>query len=493
MAEINYKETESHLSDVEGAGDKSGFAQVYLLYGEEMLYKTVLEELLGKMIPGPERSLQYDPVEGLDENIPEAIERVNTFSLSPGAKVVALLDSRVFHTKQTEGLLIGKAKEAHDKDDLKMAARYFMSVLGSLSLTLDDLGGKDRAKALKLDPEKDWGEEWIESIITYAKENNLSATTSLGGSQALEIAVKKGFPKGHHLIITTDVVDKRQKLFRAIKDAGVVVNCSVPRGERRADKEAQEAVLNERARAILSQGGKKLGRDAYNLLVNMTGFDLRTFSSGLEKLISYTGDRDRITADDVVSVLERTKKDPVFEFTNAVSDRDCESALFYVKSLLADDFHPLQLLAAMTNVIRRLLVAKCFTQSAAGSVWHAGLRYDAFQRDVLPRLIDHDTALLERLQKWEEMISGDAETDEKEPKQKKSKKKKKPDTDLTIAKNPNNPFPIYQQLRKSENYTREDLLASLGHLSDADMRMKSTTIDPKLVLEEAILSICLAS
>jgi len=490
MSEINYKTLKDYLSSLEKESNKNGFAPVYLVYGEELLYKTALEELLGKMIPDSERSLQYEPIDGLNENIPEAIERANTFSFLPVTKVVALLDSRIFYTKQTESQLLEKAKEAHDTNDLKMAAKYFLSILGFLNLAFDDLSKENRIKALNLDPEKTGDDKWIENIIDYCKENNLPITVGLDRGRVLEDSIKKGFPKENHLIITTDMVDKRQKLYKTIKDRGIVIDCSVPKGERRADRIAQEAVLNERMKAILAKYGKVLSKDAYSTLLEMTGFDLRTFSNNLEKLISYSGDRDNITVDDVVFVLERTKKDPIFEFTNSISERNFESALFYLHSLFSDNFHPLQILAAIANAIRRLLLAKNFAESPLGSVWHAGCQYNTFQSNVLPRLLDHDRILLDRLKEWEEMMPESVEADTEKPKKKRSKKKSKSDTNLTIVKNSNNPFPIYQLLKKSEKFTREDLLVSLECLHDADIRIKSTTLDPKLIMEKVVFSIC---
>jgi len=87
MPEINYKDLKKHLKK---------FVPVYLIYGEEMLYKTSLNELLDAMIPADKRSHNYDPFDGTDENIQEALERVNTYSLMPGTKVVAICDSNIF-------------------------------------------------------------------------------------------------------------------------------------------------------------------------------------------------------------------------------------------------------------------------------------------------------------------------------------------------------------------------------------------------------------
>jgi DNA polymerase III delta subunit len=71
------------------------------------------------------------------------------------------------------------------------------------------------------------------------------------------------------------------------------------------------------------------------------------------------------------------------------------------------------------------------------------------------------------------------------------KKKNKPAaTDLVIAKNSQNPYPVYQMLLKSEKFTTNELIAAFEKLSDADLRLKSTRQSQKLVLERAILGIC---
>jgi hypothetical protein len=41
--------------------------------------------------------VNYEPVDGLNENVPGALERINTFSLLSQRKIVALTDARVFY------------------------------------------------------------------------------------------------------------------------------------------------------------------------------------------------------------------------------------------------------------------------------------------------------------------------------------------------------------------------------------------------------------
>ena len=94
------------------------------------------------------------------------------------------------------------------------------------------------------------------------------------------------------------------------------------------------------------------------------------------------------------------------------------------------------------------------------------------------------------LETWDSMISKDADKDNQESMKKREKKRSKTVTDLVIAKNPNNPYPVYQMLLKSEMFTTDEIIETLESLSQSDLRLKSTGQKPRLILEKAILSIC---
>ena len=490
MSEIHFKELKNYLIALEKNRKTGAAAPVYLIFGEELLWNIALEDLLDALIPGRDRSLNYDPVDGTNENIKAAIEGVNTYSLLSGTKVVAIIDSKIFYSKQDEGNLLEKAKEAFDAESMKTAAKYLLSLMGLLNLTFDDITGENRNKALKLDPEKFRDAVWFDKIVTYCTDKKLSIPSEGDNAALLQTAVEKGFPKGNHLIITTDMVDKRRKLYKAIQKKGVVINCSVPKGARRADQLAQEAVLAERMETLLHGSGKTVDRRTFRAMYELTGFDLRIFSENLNTLITYVGDRKKITQDDVEYVLKRTKKDPIYEFTNAISDRDLEKSFFFLDSLLSDNFHPLQIIAAVTNQIRKLLIARGFIESTHGRSWHSGIQYGQFKSSIMPAVQKYDRDILNQLQKWDDTLSKKKEMN-KSRSEKVGKKKKKPTaTDLVIAKNSQNPYPVYQMLLKSEKFTTNELIAAFEKLSEADLRLKSTRQSQKLVLEQAILGIC---
>ena len=221
----------------------------------------------------------------------------------------------------------------------------------------------------------------------------------------------------------------------------------------------------------------------------MTGFDLRTFASNLDMLISFVGDRKQVTVDDVAQVVRRSKSDPIYEFTNAVGDRNLEKALFYLNSILSGDFHPLQVLAALVNQVRRLLVARDFLESPHAAGWHAGMSYATFQSRVMPQIAAYDRELLGVLQVWERQVES-REHDGQGDVAGKRQKKRKIQTDLILAKSPQTAYPVFQLLIKADRYKRQELIDAVALLNDADTRLKSTGQDPKLTLEQVVLKIC---
>jgi DNA polymerase-3 subunit delta len=197
------------------------------------------------------------------------------------------------------------------------------------------------------------------------------------------------------------------------------------------------------------------------------------------------GPRTDITAEDVQAVLTRSKKDPIYEFTNAVTDRDRDRAFFFLKSLLDGGMHALQALSAIVNQVRKLLLAKGFTESASGAVWHQGCSFPQFQKSVMPAVVQHDRELLALLESWERDLA--------EPPVEGTKKKKakaKAATDLVLAKNPGNAFPVYQLIKKSDGFSRDELLRAIELLSQTDSQLKSAALDARLILERLIWQIC---
>jgi DNA polymerase-3 subunit delta len=85
-----------------------------------------------------------------------------------------------------------------------------------------------------------------------------------------------------------------------------------------------------------------------------------------------------------------------------------------IKSLSDDGMHPLQLLAAVANQIRRLLLAKDFIVGDRGRSWSARLTFPQFKSGPFKAVqaVDGETAAL--VDAWESILNPSVEGKKKQ-------------------------------------------------------------------------------
>ncbi len=300
--------------------------------------------------------------------------------------------------------------------------------------------------------------------------------------ESLQKFIEKDIPENHFLVMTTQGMDRRKALFKTVKKKGLAIDCSIPEGSRKADKMAQDNLLRQIVKKRLARAGKNMNGDGLSLMMNNTGFDPDTLAENLDKLIAFTGVRNTITIDDVRAIVKRTKIDAVFEFTNAVADRDTGGALFYLTSLLKSGLHPLQILTALTNQVRKLLNVKCFIEKSrhsGGGCWSKGQDYNYFRQATMADVVKHDLALSARSKKLDHHL--------KRAGSQKGTKKKGSKTDLLIAPNPKNSYPVFHTFLKSDGFTLTELYKAVSMINEVDYRMKSSGSDPEILLEDLVI------
>jgi len=487
MTEIVYNELESFLKKATVRRTPS-LPPVCLLFGEEALYKKAQEKLVSLLLGDLPRDLHFESVEGLNENMPDVLERINTYSLLSHSKIVAFTDARLFYTRQSLDRLWDKAAKACQAGEMKKAARFFLDLLSVQQLSLEDLKG-DAPETVLNPPANEDDLSWVPAVLDYCRQNGLSVPAAVDPQSELQTAVEKGFPPSHYLVVTAALVDKRRTLYKTIREKGLVVNCAVPKGDRKADRTVQEALLDAAVGDVLEPYGKRMDPAARRALFDLTGFDLRTVSNNVEKLAHFSGERATIGVDDVRQTLHRTRQDPLYALTEAVSNRELSASLFFLESLLTGgDFdHPLPLLAAISNQMRRLLVAKDFTESYHGQVWHPGCSYPQFQSQVMPAVKAFDESLQAQLKTWGQDLATAPAAGRKESRRKKGTALQ---SDLFLAGKGRSPYPIYKTLQKAERFTRSELLQIMKMLAETDRRLKRSGPSGRIVLEHAIMAIC---
>jgi len=483
MSEINYQSVKDYISD----RIKTSFDPVYLIFGEEYLYKQVVASLVNAIIPDQTKQKHnYEVVRQKEEGqLVDVLERINTYSFFSEKKIVELRDATLFVTFHNNEKLLNKVKQAFENNEPGKASNFFLNLLSRLNLDLEDLSDNTIGDKLNISQDQSYDIDWIKKLIAYCSDNRLSVPEAGDDAERLKSAIENGFPKDNFLFISTDTIDKRKGLYKTIKKFGTVIDCAVAKGSRKVDRDEQRRFLLQHMKQLAKTNNKQVDPRAFDLMVKMIGFDLRGFSSNMEKMIDYVGVRETITIDDARAVLNRLRQDPIYEITGAVSEKDTLKALYYLSSLLSSGYHYLQILTAITNQIRRLLLIKGFVESSYGGDWRPGMSFDRFKSLIIPSIRQYDEALLAHISDQKNLMKGNINIDPAG-----SKPKKKDATDLIIAKNPNNPYPIYQMFLRSENFSKKDLCASFEILNQTDVKLKTTGQTPRFVLEEAVLAIC---
>ena len=439
--------------------EQGSVAPLYVLHGEDYLVKSALTQLTEILVPETQQSTNLEIVDGNQADFRHILDNVNTFALFGGRKVVVVRDCRIFYSRANLPTLYVKSKEAHREGDLEVAARLLLEVLAYAGWSLTDVADG----AWREIPTDLWQQttgvernqeeiSWLEEVIDHAGSTGMEVPKLRDDGSLLETALQEGFPEEHCLLLATDTVDKRRSLYRLMEDKGIVVDFGVASGSSRKVRSQQENVLRNLAEEILSAAGKTIEPKALALLFERTGFNLWALKTQLEKLMSFVGDANLVTHEQVEGLSDQFREEPLYELNNAVAARDCETGLLVLNRLLDQNYHPLQLLASLANELRRLLMAREFIEEHLAGSLDPNISYGGFQKTILPVV------------------------------------KAKSDKGSPVATL--HPFALHKTMVRSTTFQIAELVGWLQYLFDTDLTLKSSGLPERAVMEELIIKLC---
>lgn len=150
------------------------------------------------------------------------------------------------------------------------------------------------------------------------------------------------------LVFNEEEADKKCKLYKAIKTHGRVVEFPVQ----------DEAFLKRWLASALKKADKVMTTRTAELFLERTGSDLGRIDKELDKLISYAGDREEITARDVQKLTTPQIENRIFDMISAVSDHDRKKALALYADLLTLKEAPMRILVLIERQYRQMLLVK---------------------------------------------------------------------------------------------------------------------------------------
>ncbi len=151
-----------------------------------------------------------------------------------------------------------------------------------------------------------------------------------------------------YLIFVEKQVDKRSRMYKALKDKGRAAEFSMP----------DDKTLLTWIGTILGKNGRKIRTTDAGVLLQRTGSDMGNIKNELDKLIGYTEGRDMVTMADIDAVCTNRAENRVFDMVRAVADKDQKRAMLLYEDLLALREPPLKILFNLTREFRRMLLIK---------------------------------------------------------------------------------------------------------------------------------------
>lgn len=442
------KYTRHDLSTLLTDMDKGARHPVYLVFGERYLCSQAGREIANRLLPDEKsRARNLRSVDGDQEDVTQTMNELRTFSLFGAPQVIRVVDSRLFHSKAVGKSIWERAVKAHRNNEADKATRYLiqLAALGGLEADddLSELSAGQWRTLFGFSRPDDVA--WTKGRLLEQPTGSRSSTDQ---ADLVQATLTKGIPESNHLLLLTENVDKRKKLYKTIDEIGVIVDLSVESGQTGAARKDQEAVIRELINRTFSQMTKRPGPKVMELLMARVGFHPVAAVREAEKVCLYCDDREVVNVDDVNSVTGLTREEAIFELTDAFAGRDLNRTLYLQSRLLGAGLHPLVIIAGLRNLIRKLLFFRAL-QERGTPAYRSGQSFGVFQKGYL--------AAIKEAAADSEFLKG-------------------------------HPFVIYKGFQQAEGFTRQELINALAALLLAEFKLKGSAVRDSLILENFFFS-----
>lgn len=221
------------------------------------------------------------------------------------------------------------------------------------------------------------------------------------------------------LVLTAAEIDKRSKLYNTLSKKGIVVEfCNVN------EKYAGFWITKK-----VKESGYRMGDDAKEYLLEVVGSRLQRLNMELEKIFTFKNNDRDITTDDIRLLVEDTKVEAIFTFTDSIGSKDIDGALKLLSKILNQGEMPVKIIGMIARQLRLILLTKTY-------------REKGIPLSELPSK------------------AGFA------------------------------PFLLKGYLGQAEKYNAIELKESFFKIQEADIRLKSSDIPEKMILQKLVLDLC---
>lgn len=158
----------------------------------------------------------------------------------------------------------------------------------------------------------------------------------------------KAIPEHTFFVFVESEVDKRNRLYKAVKDKGTISEMNG----------MDEANLKLWVASLLNKDKKKITEDTISYFLSKTGTDMENIQNEVEKLICYALEKEVITKEDVEEVVTVQISNKIFAMIDAIGSKNGDKALELYYDLLALREKPMSILYLITRQFNILMQVK---------------------------------------------------------------------------------------------------------------------------------------
>jgi DNA polymerase III subunit delta len=424
--------------------------QLLLLFGDDLPVEETCKAVLEQLVPADQRGFNFERFDGRTASWEQIELSLMTPPFLPGKKLLWVENAPYFFSREQKGELGERVLELWRDGKKDAAGKLLIDLLVVEGWTQEQwerlANSSSRALLDLLSGDDAETRDDVEALLSYCKSRDFALTQRKGSEEhRLTALLEQGLPEWSFLLLTAAQVDRRTRLYKRFEEIGAALYLGLER--ERSGKVSRDNLLefiNQRIRPT----GKALNPQAREMILARAGDDLRALQQEIEKLVLFVGERGTIQAEDVEAIVADRGEGWIFDLTRALGDRNATAALVQLARLLAQGEPALKILGTIATEMRRLLSARQLLATDLAKFWKRGMTYQQFQQIVLPQGLPPITR---------------------------------------------NPYGDYMCFQRAERFSLAELGAHMEELFKADYRLKSSGHQPRLVLEQLILSMCLSS
>ncbi|MCI8835759.1 MAG: DNA polymerase III subunit delta [Ruminococcus sp.] len=158
----------------------------------------------------------------------------------------------------------------------------------------------------------------------------------------------KEMPETTSFLFVEDEVDKRSKLYKAVKTKGRAVELATQ----------EETVLKQWIAGRVKKEKKQITGTAVIYFLDKVGTDMENIDKELEKLFCYAYERDVITKEDIDAVCVTQISNHIYQMIDAMAEKKQKKALELYDELIVLEEKPTRILYHMIRQYRTLFEVK---------------------------------------------------------------------------------------------------------------------------------------